>query len=180
MADLPSLELVNALVSYDPETGIFTRKIDYMRYPAGSRAGTVTKRGYRTITFKEKKVPEHRLAFFIMTGQWPEEVDHKDRDKANNRWNNLREVTRTENVHNTADRPGVTGYPGVRITKQGKFQARICSGQTSINLGTYETPEEAYEVYLKEKALYLEGVSYRISAPNPEWKELDEFLGDCK
>lgn len=62
--------------------------------------------GYRVITIfgNEKTRPQYRsgrLAFLYMTGHWPEwDVDHKNRKRGDDRWKNLREATRSQNLRN--------------------------------------------------------------------------------
>ena len=108
------------LLSYDPITGQFTWKVT--RSPtakAGGRAGTVNNAGYRKIKFGKFSVLEHRLAFYFMENKWPsDKVDHKNRDRADNRWENLRECNNHQNQLNTAPR-GKSGFKGVYWQKCG-------------------------------------------------------------
>jgi hypothetical protein len=94
---------------YDPETGVFRYRqmmignrgqIIAMR---GDRAGHLHKRsGYWRINWGGKYFFVHRLAWLWMTREWPEmSLDHIDRDKSNNRWKNLREVSPSENAINS-------------------------------------------------------------------------------
>lgn len=69
-----------------------------------------------------------------------------------NRWDNLREATRTLNQENVrrARRDNSTGFLGVRRMKS-NFQANIRVGGRSKNLGTYPTPEQAHAAYVEAK-----------------------------
>lgn len=81
-----------------------------------------------------------------MTGVWPTQVDHKNRDRSDNRWDNLREATVSQNSGNSV-RPSAQGLPkGVRPNKGG-FQAKIWGTGKWKCLGTYPTPELASEAY---------------------------------
>ena len=72
------------LLTYDPETGYFTRNVNVKGANAGERAGTITAKGYIAIGIDRKHYLAHRLAFLYMTGEWPKElVDHKDTIKIN-------------------------------------------------------------------------------------------------
>jgi hypothetical protein len=64
-------------------------------------AGCLQHNGYRHIGVLGKVYSAHRLAFLYMTGKFPlDEVDHKNHERSDNRWSNLREVTRLENSRN--------------------------------------------------------------------------------
>lgn len=55
-----------------------------------------------------KKYLAHRLAYFYVTGKWPpHQIDHRDGNKANNKWRNIRPATSTENKGNI----GLHAYP---------------------------------------------------------------------
>jgi len=86
---------MNATLWYAPEWGAFYRR--------GKRAGTKHPAGYTTIVYKGKKWLSHRIAFLFMTGEVPDKIDHKDRDRANCKWDNLREATHAENMMNRGD-----------------------------------------------------------------------------
>lgn len=83
---------------YDADTGHLT----WLKGPKKlSRAGTVDKdRGYRMVFVKGKKYREHRLIWFMVHGEWPEQVDHINRIKDDNRLSNLRDVNNFDNSQN--------------------------------------------------------------------------------
>lgn len=93
---------IEEYVKYDPESGIFT----WIRKPnrnivLGSEAGHREKTGYIRIRFNKKCIQAGRLAFYLMTGEWPTGViDHEDRNPSNNKWINLRDVTQQVNTLN--------------------------------------------------------------------------------
>ncbi len=108
--------LLKSLLSYDPETGIFTWLVQpSYRAQISDVAGSINKNGYRTIQIKGRKHKAHRLAHLYMTGEWPPfDVDHEDEDKANNRWTNLRPATRSQNMLNKRSRSdNKSGVKGV-------------------------------------------------------------------
>ena len=143
-------------IHYDPITGIFTWKIDKRKARAGDRAGCVDNGKYRYIKIDYKKIAEHRLAFYLMTGKWPEhQVDHINHVTDDNRWENLREATPSQNLVNK--KPYCkAGYIGV-FEIRGKFRAM---GYKSKYLGQYDSPEEAAAVALAHRQQYFGEYAY--------------------
>lgn len=142
------------LLRYDPVTGVFTWRVDRMRgrgvgnvvAQAGSVAGSPCN-GYRYIQIDGRKYRAGRLAFLYMTGAWPKNmVDHRDLDPSNDRWENLRDATRSQNGANTKGLATV-GLKGV--TKRGSaYRAQICRDGEVIHLGTFGDPVTAHAVYM--------------------------------
>lgn len=109
-------ERLKELVNYDPETGIFTAKIQ--RHGSKAKPGDVLgsrhKKGYLELRLDGRLYLLHRLAFLYMRGYMPQYVDHKDLDKQNNAWDNLREADGSEQIFNQAQRKNNTsGERGV-------------------------------------------------------------------
>jgi hypothetical protein len=146
------------LVSYDPETGVFTWRVNKGRAKAGQVAGTISGNGYRVITFRPRKYGAQRLAFLWMTGSWPPaQIDHIDMDPLNNRWSNLRPASVSQNRANTrARRNNASGLKGVhfdRLTRSSKkWVAQIKHRDTKRFLGRFATKEEAHVAYAKAAA----------------------------
>lgn len=96
-----TLEELKSELDYDPLTGIFTWKVKRRGIRVGKKAGCLMSNGYLLIRFKRTPVLAHRLAFFYMKGRWPaSQIDHKNRIRNDNRWENLREATPSENNSN--------------------------------------------------------------------------------
>lgn len=137
-------------ISYDPETGQFMWRVTRKGYGGGvwpgKPAGQVNAYGYLVICLDQERHFAHRLAWLYMTGEWPtEEVDHADRDQANNRWENLRAATSTQQKINTGMRcDNTSGVRGVRFDlRRGRWVAVIGVNKKSIHLGRFRTIEEA-------------------------------------
>jgi HNH endonuclease/AP2 domain len=145
------VERLRELLNYDPETGIFTRRIARKGYPAGIRAGHRSKfNGYRKVSIDGCDYPEHRLAWLYITGRWPMvDIDHINRVKDDNRFCNLRETTRSQNRMNTTARAdNKHGFKGVWFHKRlNKWQTRIMVNGKSCHLGYHGTPRAASTVY---------------------------------
>lgn len=148
---------LRSLLIYDATTGIWLWLVDRnYNSLAGSRAGCVNNSdGRRYIKVHSLRYSESRLAWFYMTGKWPKrDIEHKDGDKTNNRWNNLRKATRTQNGGNAKSRVALKGVTRVRT---GKYTAQIQKKMRKIHLGTFDTPEAAHAAYVvKARELYGE------------------------
>jgi len=146
---------VQKLMSYDANKGTFfrhynTRGIQCLPYIA---AGSITGKGYLIFSIKGKRVFAHRLAWFLTYGDWPlDAVDHINGDRLDNRIENLREASNTQNRQNMrkSRKDNSLKILGVS-TCRGKYQARIKANGVRYNLGTFETPEEAHQVYIAKK-----------------------------
>lgn len=153
------------LLHYDPETGIFTWRVNRYgcngacRVKAGDVAGTRAKDGRCRICIAGHSVRSHRLAWFYMTGEWPLLIDHRNGDNSDDRWTNLRKATRSQNQFNVKrhvdNKSGVLGV--YRYARSGKWLAHICVNYKRIHLGTFETREAAAEAR-RIAAIELHGV----------------------
>lgn len=122
---------------YNPTTGEITL--------SGEVKGWVCANGYTYVTTKFKtKVLAHRLAWLLHYGEWPEgDVDHIDRNKSNNRIDNLRDVSRSQNLLNM-DTPLLKGITWDR--SRNKWRSRTGRNGTMKRFSTFC---EAYK-YRKE------------------------------
>jgi len=135
------------LLDYNPSNGVFTWKARRCGVRVGKRAGTISAvNGYERIGVKESHHLSHRLAWLYVHGYWPTaEIDHVDRNRTNNRIDNLREATRSENQQNKpVYRNSKTGVKGVNWHKQHrKYIASIQIKKTRKFLGLFGTISEA-------------------------------------
>jgi len=141
-------ERLKELLNYDPETGIFTRKIGRGGFKIGSIAGTPQNNGYIQICIDYKIFLASRLAFLWVEGYFPEnETEHCDRDRANNCWSNLREASRSCNLRNRGVfRNNTSGITGVSWYKpSSKWQSHIQVNGENIHLGLFKTLFDAVQ-----------------------------------
>jgi hypothetical protein len=85
-----------------------------------------------------------------MTGEMPKRcVDHKDLNKSNNKWENLREATYSQNSYNKKS-TSKSGFKGVTFFKRdNNWKAQIDINGINKHLGYFKTPELAHEAYMK-------------------------------
>ena len=142
---------LRALLHYDRETGEFRwRERTSPRVHAGLIAGTLNRDRYRLIAIDGRSYPAHRLAWLYMTGQWCSlMIDHRDGNPSNNRWNNLRRATRSQNSANRrVSRNNTWGLKGVSLHR-GRWCATICKKGRKHFLGCFSTPQAAHAAYVK-------------------------------
>lgn len=142
------------VLKYNPRTGLFIwRKTLSLRgiegRPAGAPHGGI--RNYIKIGIDGRRYYAHRLAWFYVTGNWPDKsIDHIDGDPQNNRISNLRLATFSENTANQSRRAiAATGMRGVySYSTTGKlFEAKAMYQYRIIRFGIFKTREEAYSAY---------------------------------
>jgi hypothetical protein len=146
----PTQQNLKLLCHYDPETGSFMRirKITWTGniIDCKSVPSKTTHFGYYQMNIFGRPYAVHRLIFLYMTGSFPKhDVDHINGDRTDNRWINLREVTRRENMMNVGVRSNsTTGVTGVSKRKDtGKYVAYVdVMGKRKI-IGNFDTLSEA-------------------------------------
>lgn len=160
MADL-TFDEASKLLAYDPKTGVLTWKVARGRFgnaiKAGSVAGTVGGHGYFQVRVHGKRYYAHRLAWLMYTGSWPSKhLDHINGQKTDNRIENLRECSDAQNQQNRGKQANNTsGVQGVCWHKQAKkWHARIEVDGKRINLGLFDTVDEAAQARAAAKAQY--------------------------
>lgn len=137
---------LKVLLHYDPETGHFTWRVTRNQTAIGSRAGSPSGDGYIRIKVDGQLQRAHRLAFLYMTGEFPpNQVDHINRDRTDNRWENLRPATRRENEGNKGlRRDNTSGHRGVSWFKPAKkWAAYGYRNGRRVHLGYFASLEEA-------------------------------------
>jgi hypothetical protein len=123
------------LFDYEPSTGRLVRK------STGEEFGSIENRGYRRGSIDGDRHLAHLVVWFYVTGSWPPaEIDHKDTDRSNNRWENLRlaevsqqAMNRKLRVDNTS---GIKGVHWCATTE--KWVAQIGLNNKKIMLGRFD------------------------------------------
>jgi hypothetical protein len=121
-------EELKSFVTYDKNTGKMVRVRNTRgRSRIGVEAGSIHSCGYRTITINRKNYYIHRLAWLYVYGVWPNGyIDHINRVVSDNRIENLRECTKSQNQMNRGPQKETkTGIKNVYMTKGGTYFCAI-------------------------------------------------------
>ena len=148
---------IKELLRYNKETGFFAWKIRRQGVTLGSKAGRVTSKGYTEIMLSGESYGAHRLAFLYVEGAFPgNEVDHVNHDRSDNRWRNLRKITRDENHRNLSIfKNNTSGHQGVCWKKAAlKYVARIHFSGVAKHLGYYPEIEDAIQARKEAEIKY--------------------------
>lgn len=142
---------IREFLSYDPAAGEFRWiKKPSIGVEAGDIAGTTSGEGYRKIKFRGRVFRAARLAWFFVHGSLPQGlVDHRNGNKSDDRIDNLREATRSQNTANSRPRRNSkSGFKGVHFRHDlGRWQAQIKAGGTAHHLGYFATAKAASRAY---------------------------------
>ena len=154
---LPAVERVREVLTYSPETGVFTwRESLSNSAAAGRRAGARNSKGYVSISIDGKQYKAHRIAWLYCYGVDPgdSEIDHIDMDKANNAIANLRLATRKQNNENIGlPKNSTSGVRGVSFQKNEKhWTAYIYHNRKRIHLGCFKEMQPAVEARIAAEA----------------------------
>lgn len=152
---LLSFEQASGLLRYDPETGQLFWQVNRRRRKAGDVAGSIApSSGYRVITINKRNYLQHRVAWLLHYGVWPERgLDHDDTDKLNNRILNLRLANAVQNGANR--KPGFRRGPGslkgaslhIRKGRKPVWRASIRVKGKTKTFGNHLTERAAHEAY---------------------------------
>lgn len=152
--NLPSQKELSLCFKYDPLTGYISR--------GGKKYDNKDRSGYMRVTYRNKQYYIHRIVWKIHQGDIPTSVhiDHINRNKSDNRIENLRIATPKENAKNRNYANGwssnTSGKTGVQWHKPSqKWWARITVDKKRISLGLYDRIEEAVSARLRAEKIYF-------------------------
>lgn len=152
-------ERLKEVLDYDLASGLLTWKDPpkCMRYLKGQVAGSLHKNtGYINIMVDKKPYPAHRLAWLYMYRTLPDQIDHINHIRSDNRLNNLRSANssingknQSKSINNTSGVTGVSWY-----TKSKRWVSKIMVDGERIYLGSFVNFHEAVNARKNAEALY--------------------------
>jgi hypothetical protein len=138
------------LIKHAVERGITYNSITGEIFGISGRKIKRKSHGYIDIALivegKNRHLPGHQFAFYTHHGYLPNCIDHIDRNRENNKIDNLREASHNENTKNTLGR----GY--YLHSQTGKYCAQVTHNYKHLSLGCYDTEQEARQAYLDYKS----------------------------
>lgn len=143
---LPDCQKLNELLDYDPRKGTIVWRESIGPCSEGSPAGNVGQHGYLVIGIEGIYYLAHRIIWKMMTGCEPEDqVDHRDNDRLNNKWFNLRPATNGPNIQNSRlRRDNKSGIKGVCWDSSNKkWVAQISLNRKNYRIGRYVSIDDA-------------------------------------
>lgn len=150
------IEYLRTRLRYEPESGkLYWLAARYNKRRVGLVAGCMDKEGYITVKVDRRQCRAHRICWAIQHGFWPpDQVDHINGIRSDNRIANLRLADQYENNQNQSWRGhGVSGLRGAAfVSKEQKFRASIKHRGATRHLGSFDTAEEAHRAYMEAKA----------------------------
>ncbi len=141
-------ERVRELFDYDVDSGNLIRRTlaNNFRAKIGGKVGWKSGNGYLKVSIDNKKYYVHRVIWLWSFGYFPEfSMDHKNRNRSDNRLSNLREASQSCNLRNIDTRQdSVSGVTGVCIdNRSGRWAVSICINKSSKYLGLHSCLTEA-------------------------------------
>lgn len=164
MAQSINYDEVKDFFEYNKDTGIVTwKKKPNQSIKVGKEVGRIGNDGYRTVGFNGKQYKVHRIVYCLVNKiiESTLYIDHIDRNKLNNKWNNLRIVDHETNCKNRNVRiDNTSGITGVDIHKKtGKYQVRININKKRKYLGLYDNLDDAIKIRKEAEDKY----NYKIN-----------------
>jgi hypothetical protein len=157
---LPSREYLRECFAYDGATGALVWKERPLYHFArdkhrrcfntkwaGKKAGNISLQGYLVVKLNGTLFFGHRIIWKMVRGTDPEQVDHKNLRRSDNRIDNLRDCSLPQNgMNRSIYRNNKTGLKGVSC-RHGRFRATIQANGKAKTIGSFGSAEEAHEAY---------------------------------
>lgn len=157
---IPPREVLDVITNYlEYRDGDLYWKAKRFHKSAGDLAGGLGTSGYWVIGIFRKLYYAHHVVWFLHHGEWPQiGIDHKDRNERNNRIENLRLATTSENARNKKQRIGSSGIRGVwraETSKRNPYQVCIKVDGKWKHIGLFPTKESAAKARIEAEQKYF-------------------------
>jgi hypothetical protein len=159
----PSVDRINELLCYNPDTGDISWRIKRGKCAAGRIVTCKNEKGYIVVRVDNVLLRAHRIGWAVTHNAWPEkEIDHINGIRFDNRISNLREANHSQNMKNIKKSvANKSGKKGVSWHKQAqKWQVHIKVDGVNHYLGLFDSVDDAHEKY-KQVANDLHGMFSR-------------------
>lgn len=145
------------ILHYCPDSGVFTWIKPSKEIRNKDAVGWIDNHGYRSLRINGKQHKAHRLAFLYMTGTLPSQhTDHINGIRNDNRWDNIREASHSENMRNKAIKNNNTsGFSGVNWVKSRcRWVATIGVGGKKTTIGYFVNLSDAVKARIESEVKY--------------------------
>lgn len=144
-------ERILELFEVDLERGLLINRKSRGRAKKGKEAGYNNSEGYRVVRIDYEDYYTHRILWLLKHGTWPDQVDHVNGIKGDNRIENLREASNSDNSCNKpAPNTNTSGFKGVSFhPHSGLWFAYACKDKVRVSAGYHKTAEAAGEAAKK-------------------------------
>ncbi len=147
--DSVNIAALKEYIAYDPHTGqMHWKKRPAVHTPVrvGDPAFSANhSKGYKRGNFLGRLLFAHRVVWAMHHGDWPEQIDHINGDRADNRIENLRRADPVTNGRNKrlldSNTSGAVGVNWSGVCQ--KWAASICVNKRQVHLGTFENKDDA-------------------------------------
>jgi len=149
---------LQGIATYDVDAGVLRWAVSRGKMRPGDRIGALDREGYRRVRIDNKQYLEHRLVWLWHHGEFPRILDHIDRNRDNNRIENLRLCNESQNAANAGKQShNTSGYRGVYYERERdkwtvEIRVVVDGHRTRYRVGRYDTPDEAaihYNLHLR-------------------------------
>lgn len=156
----PNVERLRELFCVRADGALIRRNTFRRNAQAGSIAGCLHHTGYVYVRVDGHRLPAHHIVWAIEHDCYPAlDLDHINGKRADNRVQNLREVSRSVNSQNRrkANRNGSSGLLGAHKRLDGYVAVVYLPTGRRIERGIFPTAVEAHEAYIELKRRFHEG-----------------------
>lgn len=139
---IPSQEVLHSLFTYK-DGELYWKVRPAQRVKINDIAGSFSA-GYKQVYIKSKPYKSHRIIFMMHYGYAPDQIDHIDGNPSNNKIENLRGVTNSQNqLNRKTSSTSRTGVKGISLSSSNKFVVRISINQKDKYFGSFDNLELA-------------------------------------